>query len=243
MKIDDVYEFIGSLSEEQFYYYLTPESYYNTNLYYSICGDNLPQIPNRKLLEIYFLLTDNEEDIIEFVYEKMYEFQTFNEDDNLEDLEMNGLNWYIIIFYLADILDYYNKYRKLNTTNKLNNKIVDLIELNKKFDRDKYFIFNDTEESESYYSNNITEFVLLAANRDKEMNFEEIIKTQKFHSRNISFKKGDLILFNDFKEIKEQKGSFFDKIRGDFLSIKRNIYISSVLNERIILKFKNFKQN
>jgi len=235
MKIDDVYNFIDSLSEEEFYDYLTPESYYNTNLYYSICGDNLPRISNRKLLDIYFLLTDNEDDIMQHVYEKMYEFQT---DD--EDIEINGINWYIIIFYLAEILDYYNVYRRLKTTNNLNKNLVDLIELNKKFDRDNHFIFNDTDQRESFYSKDITECVLLADDRDKEMDFNEIIRTKQFQSGNINFKKGDYILYNDFKEIEKKDGSFYDKIRGDFLKAKRDIYISSLLNERIILRFNEF---
>jgi len=235
MKIDDVYNFIDSLSEEEFYDYLTPESYYNTNLYYSICGGNLPRISNRKLLEIYFLLTDNEDDIMQHVYEKMYEFQT---DD--EDIEINGINWYIIIFYLAEILDYYNVYRRLKTTNNLNKNLVDLIELNKKFDRDNHFIFNDTDQRESFYSKDITECVLLAADRDKEMDFNEIIRTKQFKSGNINFKKGDYILYNEFKEIEKKDGDFYDKIRGDFLKAKRDIYISSLLNERIILRFNEF---
>jgi hypothetical protein len=235
MKIDDVYNFIDSLSEEEFYDYLTPESYYNTNLYYSICGDNLPRISNRKLLDIYFLLTDNEDDIMQHVYEKMYEFQT---DD--EDIEINGINWYIIIFYLAEILDYYNVYRRLKTTNNLNKNLVDLIELNKKFDRDNHFIFNDTYQIESFYSKDITECVLLAADRDKEMDFNEVIRTNQFQSGNINFEKGDYILYNDFKEIEKKDGDFYDKIRGDFLKAKRDIYISSLLNERIILRFNEF---
>jgi hypothetical protein len=235
MKIDDVYNFIDSLPEEEFYDYLTPESYYNTNLYYSICGDNLPRISNRKLLDIYFLLTDNEDYIMQHVYEKMYEFQT---DD--EDIEINGINWYIIIFYLAEILDYYNVYRRLKTTNNLNKNLVDLIELNKKFDRDNHFIFNDTDQRESFYSKDITECVLLADDRDKEMDFNEIIRTKQFQSGNINFKKGDYILYNDFKEIEKKDGSFYDKIRGDFLKAKRDIYISSLLNERIILRFNEF---
>lgn len=237
MKIDDVYDFIDSLTEEEFYEYLTPESYYNTNLYYSICGDNLPPISKRNLLEIYFLLTENEDDIIQFVFEKMFEFEN---DEDIEDIEMNGLNWYIIIFYLADNLEYYDVYRRLKTSNKLNKKFVELIELNKEFDRKNYFIFNDVEYKESFYTKDITECVLLAADRDKEMNFEKIVKTKEFKSGNISFKKGDFILSNDFKEIEEQKGDFFDKIRSEFISVKRDIYLSSILNEGFILNFKDF---
>lgn len=240
MKIDDVYKFIESLPEEDFYKYLTPESYYNTDLYNSICGDNLPLISRRKLLEIYFLLKENEDDITQLIFERMYEFSSAeNEDD---ELEINGVNWYILIFYLSGSSDYYDKYSKLHTTNKLDKKTVDLIELNDKFDRDNHFIFNDTEQRESFYSKDMAECVLLACDRDKKTDFEKIIKEQEFNSRNITFKKNDLILYNNFKEIKEQKGRFFDNIRADFLSTKRDISISSILNERFVLRFKDFNR-
>lgn len=193
MKIEDVYNFIDSLSEEEFFEYLTPESYYNTNLYNSICGDNLPIISIRKLLEIYFLLSENEDDIINFVLEKMYEFSEY-------EVEMNGLDWYIIIFYLAGFQNPYNIYTKINTTNKNNENLVELITLNENFDRNSDFIFNDTDSQESFYTKDLTECVLLVTDRDKQMNFEKIVKTEEFHSRNISFKKETSYYMITFKK-------------------------------------------
>lgn len=233
MSIDDVYKFINSLTEEDFYEYLTPASYYNTSLLHSICSDSIPKISNKNLLEIYFLLSENEEDILEVVYQKMLEHE--NDDD---DLELNGLNWYVIIFYLMK-WNFKELYRNL-FVGKTDKEKLNLIELNRSFDRKRYFIFNDTDTRESFWTESLTDCILLAANRDKEMNLEKIITDQKFVSNNISFSKGEFILFTDFKELETLTGEFFDPIKSEIVSIEREIKLSKILSERKVYTFSGF---
>lgn len=233
MSIDDVYKFINSLTEEDFYEYLTPTSYYNTSLLHSICSDSIPKISNKKLLEIYFLLSENEEDILDAVYHKMLEHE--NDDD---DLELNGLNWYVIIFYLMK-WNFKELYRNL-FVGKTDKEKLNLIELNQSFDRKGHFIFNDVDSQESFWTESLADCILLAVDRDKEMDLEKIITDQKFVSNNISFSKGDFILFTDFKEVEPLTGKFFDPIRSEIVSIEREKKLSKILSERKVYTFSNF---
>lgn len=237
MNINDVYEFIDSLDEEEFFEYLTPTSYYNTDLYHSICSKNLPSIQKRKLLEIYFLLSENEDDINQFIFEKMCEFSSDDDDDYLE-IEMNGLNWYILIFYLSNC-DYYEIYRRLKTSDSLNKEMVKLIELNKNFDRKNNFILNDTEQKESFWTKDLVNCVYLAVDRDKPVDYEKILSDENFKDRNITFKKGDLILFTDFKELKPV-GEYFSRIKNEFTSTKRNLTLSKLFLESKVYTFGEF---
>jgi hypothetical protein len=240
MDVQDIYDFIDSLDEDEFFEYLTPTSYYNTNLYHSICGKNLPKIGNRKLLEIYFLLSENQDDILSYVFEKMYEYQDEEEEDDDFEIEMNGLNWYVLIFYLAEC-DYYEIYRRLKTTDELNKEIVQLIELNENFDRENNYIFNDVDETDSYWTKNLLDCVYLAWNRDKVVDYKKVILEESFSQRSITFKKGDLILFKDFKELKPVEDNFFNRIKNEFIQVKRDLSLSKLLGEKIIIRFSDFQ--
>ena len=170
---------------------------------------------------------------MQIVYEKMIEF---TEDD--DEVEINGLNWYVIIFYLLN-WDWKRLYDNLYD-GKDSYGIENLISLNEDFNRNDYYIFNDTDDHESFYSDKLEDCVALAADKDKEMYFKKISKNKQFELRNVSFKKGDFILYNDFKKI-QLNGKFYDDIKGEFRKYNRDSILSSILSENRILRFHELK--
>jgi hypothetical protein len=240
MKIEDIYNFIESLDEKEFFHYLSPESYYNSPLKYSICSNEFPKIETRKLLDIYFLLKENEDEILDLVAN-----QVLNFTDEDYEIDQISVNWYILIFKLMN-WDWKKTYQNLKI-GKSSEYTEKLIELNENFDRKSYFIINDRDSEESLYTKDLCDAVYLLKDRDQRVNLEKVIKGESFESWNFTLKKGDYILYNKLKEIKisesDKKETFYQEIKKEFTKENRDLRLSALLGERRVVRFNNHYLN
>ena len=70
--LESIQVYINSLSEEDFFKYLSPQSYYNTPLKYAFYS-NYTEIEPRYYLNLYFFMKENQDEISQMVFDKMFE--------------------------------------------------------------------------------------------------------------------------------------------------------------------------
>jgi hypothetical protein len=237
MNINKIYEFIESMSEEDFFEYMSPTSYYNNTLIFSICSDQNPRIEKRKLLEIYFFLKENEEDISECVFEKLSEYLDID-----EEIDNFSVDWNILVFFLAGL-----DYKKIVSTlkvGKIDTTLEKLIQKNEDFDRKNYFILNDLNQEKSFYTEDLLAAIYYLLDSDRNFDIESLIKNPKFRDDYYSLEIGDLILSENFKKLERkdfrENSEFFSNIRSEYYKIKRTLSLDSLFENRKIIKFKNF---
>ncbi len=227
LNLEKIRNFVESMEEIDFHHYISPTSYYNTDLKHSICDKSLMGVPPRELLELYFFLSKNFDEISQIVFEKLYDL----EDD---EVEMNGLNWYVIIYFMLG-LDYKKLYDSLYS--EVDANLLQLLNLNKNFNRDQYYIINDKGVESSYYCQSILQCYNYLVDTDESVDLNKLNNEKSFTGRNVTVAKGDYILYLRIEEYKERNISLRYLKKDRINKIKR----IRTTNEGIITKFKLYK--
>jgi len=178
-------------------------------------------------------MKENQDEIAELVFEKMIEYVDINDEE--DEIEFIGLDWKPLVSHFLE-----QKPGNLTTSKKY---IEKLIELNENFDRKSFYIINDYNEEDSFYTDKLVDCAYWFWNRDKPVDYEKLIKNEEFKYNGMSVKKGDLILFAYFKKIEPSNTDFYKSIQNEFNQYNREIKLNKLFNESRILNFKNFSKH
>lgn len=196
--IDKVGKFFSELSDDDFFHYLSPFSYYNSGLKASITLKEIVDLSNgENLLKLYFELKDVEEEILEILYD---EIQSRLDYDEYED-EQITIGWIpIIIYLLGERIEIYNSI-KID----YDEEFSEIINVNESINRKNYWILNPTKESEipkiTFYSKEICEILCEFYDIVEISDIEKLFDSGKLINKKFSIERGGFILNKDIREI------------------------------------------
>jgi hypothetical protein len=232
--IEKIKKFIEGLSDDDFYNYMSPFSYYNSSLINSISIEKIVKLSNyNNLLKVYFELNEKEDLILEIIYDRIQSSELEYEE---YDDEQITINWIPIVMHILEMpLSMYNEILL-----DYDRKLIKLIKLNESIDFENYYVLNTKGyfANETYYSEKL-EYIVSKFGFPSLRYIDELYTKDEIRTENFNIKKGGFILNTNaikLDKITNPNSDFLKRL----IQLKRQKNIDLLFNERIITKFKRF---